>query len=31
MLFRELRQLEPAAVATWTKEEFLSEKIKLIT
>lgn len=30
MLFREFRQLEPAALAVWTKEEFWSEKIKLI-
>ena len=30
MLFREFRQLEPAALAIWTQEEFRREKIKLI-
>lgn len=31
MLFREFRQLEPAALAIWTEAEFGGEWIKLIT
>lgn len=31
MLFREFRQLEPAALAVWTEAGFWGGKIKLIT